>query len=95
MVFHGCFDFAYLLRELRREPLPRTAEEFYKSLKIYFPCIYDLKQVLKDEEELKQGGLSAISERIGVITHSRSAPAWVRSIKPAATVCSLSTATSD
>lgn len=61
VVFHGCFDFGYLLRELRREPLPRTAEEFYKSLKIYFPCIYDLKQVLKDEEEFRQGGLAAIS----------------------------------
>lgn len=50
IVFHGCYDFGYLLRQLRAEPLPKTAEEFYKSVRIYFPNIYDIKQIVKDED---------------------------------------------
>lgn len=50
VVFHGCFDFGYFLRALRSEPLPKTAEEFYKSVKIYFPNIYDVKKIIGEEE---------------------------------------------
>lgn len=67
IVFHGCYDFGYLLRLLRAESLPKTAEEFYKSVRIYFPNIYDIKQIVKDEDEFKQGGLNNISEKIGVV----------------------------
>ncbi len=48
IVFHGSYDFGYLLKQLRGEPLPKTAEEFYKSVKIYFPNIYDIKHIVKD-----------------------------------------------
>lgn len=64
-VFHGCYDFAYLLRLLRNEELPRSPEDFYKAAKIYFPNIYDLKEIVREEEGLKNHGLSSIAEKIG------------------------------
>ena len=66
VVFHGCFDFGYFLRALRSEPLPKTAEEFYKSVKIYFPNIYDVKKIIGEEEEFRHDGLNSISQKIGV-----------------------------
>ena len=50
MVYHGSYDFAYLLKLLRDEALPPTAEDFYKSIHIYFPNIFDLKEVVKNQE---------------------------------------------
>ena len=41
--------------------------DFYKSLKIYFPSIFDLKEITKDEEVFKRDGLSAIAAKIGVL----------------------------
>ena len=66
VVFHGSCDFAYLLRLLRNESLPTRPEEFYSSVRIYFPYIYDLKHMVEDEEEFTKKGLSAIAETIGV-----------------------------
>jgi CCR4-NOT transcription complex subunit 7/8 len=66
VVFHGCYDFGYLLRELRGEPLPKSAEECYKSIRIYFPHIYDLKHILREEHELNRGGLNGVAAKIGV-----------------------------
>lgn len=94
IVFHGCYDFGYLLRQLRAEPLPKTAEEFYKSVRIYFPNIYDIKHIVREEDEFKQGGLNNISEKIGVACVLFSALASGPSTRPAAIVSSPSRATS-
>lgn len=67
MVFHGCYDFAYLLRLLRGEALPKSSEDFYKSLRIYFPTIYDLKEITREEEMFRRDGLNAIAGKIGVV----------------------------
>lgn len=66
-MFHGCYDFAYLLKLLRDEPLPAKAEDFYKSIRIYFPNIFDLKEIIRDEEHLKEGGLNSLAAKLGVV----------------------------
>ncbi len=41
--FHTDHDFAYLLRLCSGEMLPQAESKFLKSLKMYFPNIYDVK----------------------------------------------------
>ena len=47
IAFHGAYDFSYLLRLLRNEPLPQNNYEYTKSVKLYFPQICDLKTVVE------------------------------------------------
>ena len=61
VVFHGSYDFAYLLKLAKGEELPSTIEDFYKDIKIYFPVIYDLKYIIKDLPNLKEVGLNRLS----------------------------------
>ena len=61
VVFHGSSDFAYLLRLVLGEELPNTIDDFYKSMKQYFPNIYDLKYIIKDVPSLKDVGLAKVS----------------------------------
>lgn len=56
--FHGGYDFSYLLKMLSGSPLPASEEEFFKSLKIYFPNFYDLKQVVL----MTDGGAEGLQE---------------------------------
>jgi len=67
VVFHGSSDFAYLLRLVLGEELPQTIDDFYKTMKIYFPNIYDLKYIIKDIPGLKDVGLAKLSYEIGVL----------------------------
>lgn len=67
MVFHGSSDFSYLLRLLRNEPLPKTIEDFSKSIKVYFPSICDIKQVIQGSADLKEMGLTKLSSELGVL----------------------------
>jgi CCR4-NOT transcription complex subunit 7/8 len=41
--FHSGYDFAYLLKLLTTQGLPTDEKQFFEFLKIYFPCIYDIK----------------------------------------------------
>lgn len=41
--FHSGYDFAYLLKLLTTQDLPGDEKSFFELLKIYFPCIYDIK----------------------------------------------------
>jgi CCR4-NOT transcription complex subunit 7/8 len=61
VVFHGSFDFAYLLKLMKGEELPLSMEEFNKDIKTYFPNIYDLKFIIKDLPNLKEVGLNRLS----------------------------------
>ncbi len=47
VVFHGGYDFLYLLRLIRNEASPKSIDEFYKSIKIYFPQKADIKLVIQ------------------------------------------------
>ena len=35
--------------------LPETEEEFFKTLRIYFPNVYDIKYLMKSCKNLKDG----------------------------------------
>lgn len=37
VVFHGEFDFGYLLHLFNSTGIPDTQEEFYKLMRLYFP----------------------------------------------------------
>jgi CCR4-NOT transcription complex subunit 7/8 len=41
--FHSGYDFGYLMKVLTCQPLPQGLAEFFETLKIYFPVIYDVK----------------------------------------------------
>ncbi|KAJ6217300.1 hypothetical protein RDWZM_008457 [Blomia tropicalis] len=61
--FHSGYDFGYLLRLLTAQLLPVKVNEFFDSLKIYFPRIYDLKYLMKSTKDLK-GGLQEVAEQL-------------------------------
>lgn len=43
IVFHGGFDFGYLVEMLHHSGLPEKSDEFMRILGLYFPTIMDLK----------------------------------------------------
>merc|ERR1719291_162387 len=43
IVFHGLYDFAYLLKILRNDTMPATLSAFYTELDRFFPKRVDLK----------------------------------------------------
>ena len=65
LVFHGSFDFGYMLKILTGLQLPKSSEDFFKSLKLYCPNIYDIKYITLDVENLN-GGLNSMADKMGV-----------------------------
>jgi CCR4-NOT transcription complex subunit 7/8 len=61
--FHSGYDFGYLLKLLTDQNLPSEESEFFELLKIYFPCIYDVKYLMKSCKNLK-GGLQEVAEQL-------------------------------
>jgi CCR4-NOT transcription complex subunit 7/8 len=63
--FHSSYDFGYLLKLLTASPLPSDEASFFSSLRLYFPRLYDVKQLLVAVASLK-GGLSRVAEDLRV-----------------------------
>merc|ERR1719511_485052 len=63
--FHSGYDFGYLLSLLTNVNLPEGETEFFETLKIYFPNIYDVKYLMKSCKNLK-GGLQEVAEMLEV-----------------------------
>ncbi|CAH1764106.1 191_t:CDS:2, partial [Entrophospora sp. SA101] len=63
--FHSGYDFGYLLKVLTCSPLPPEENDFFDLLKTYFPCIYDIKYLMKSHKNLK-GGLQDIADDLQV-----------------------------
>ncbi|GMN56935.1 hypothetical protein TIFTF001_026043 [Ficus carica] len=74
IVFHGSFDFGYVVKLLRGERLPETQERFLELLETYIPNFYDVKYVIKFTDGL-YGGLqdAAIALRVQRIGASHQA----------------------
>lgn len=72
--FHGCYDFAYLLKIMMNETLPSNRTEFNRFLRLFFPNIYDIKSFQNEFSGMFEGGgLNRLAdlldiERVGV-TH--------------------------
>jgi CCR4-NOT transcription complex subunit 7/8 len=63
--FHSGYDFGYLLKVLTCKPLPAEEKDFFDSVRIYFPCIYDIKYLMTSCKNLK-GGLNELAEDLKV-----------------------------
>jgi CCR4-NOT transcription complex subunit 7/8 len=64
--FHSGYDYGYLLKVLTCQPLPKEEADFFDMLKLYFPCVYDIKYLMKSCENLK-GGLQKVSESLNIM----------------------------
>ena len=64
--YHGAYDFAYLLKILIKDNLPEVEDEFIKILKIYFPCFYDVKMIIRNNENLFNGGLNKLIMNLNI-----------------------------
>jgi CCR4-NOT transcription complex subunit 7/8 len=63
-LFSG-YDFGYLLKLLTCTPLPSEEADFFHLLSIYFPCIYDIKYMMKSCKNLK-GGLQDVADELDI-----------------------------
>jgi len=67
--FHGGFDFGYLLKLSMCCEMPQNIKAFYSKLKLYFPEFIDIKFIVKNVDELKQGGLSRLAAELNVLSN--------------------------
>ena len=81
IVFHGAYDFAYLLKLVNGDGLPNNCMDFYRLMKLYYPNIYDIKYFIKDLPILKDVGLSKLGAEFGVMGFLFSAIVLALSIK--------------
>ncbi|GAA5924975.1 CCR4-NOT core DEDD family RNase subunit POP2 [Sporobolomyces koalae] len=63
--FHSGYDFGYLLKIVSCSPLPPTETEFFDLLRVWFPCIWDIKYLMKSCKTLK-GGLQEVADDLQV-----------------------------
>ena len=63
--FHSAYDFGYLMKLVTNADLPEEESEFFETLHTYFPCIYDIKYLMKSCDTLK-GGLQQIAGDLNV-----------------------------
>jgi len=63
--FHSGYDFGYLLKLLTCVALPSEESDFFELVKTYFPCVYDIKHIMKSFKHLK-GGLNDLADDLKV-----------------------------
>ena len=59
------YDFGYLLKVVTCEALPEDESLFQELLHLYFPCIYDIKYLMKSCKNLR-GGLQEVADTLAV-----------------------------
>ncbi|KAL3214966.1 hypothetical protein MRX96_034336 [Rhipicephalus microplus] len=70
LTFHIGYDFGHLLEMLTEENLPVAETDFFETLNLYFPCVYDITYLTKSCGSLR-GSLQEVSgqrqiERVGL-----------------------------
>lgn len=63
--FHSLYDFGYLVKLLTCEVLPADEAEFAELLRTYFPCLYDVKFLMRLARNYT-GGLQALADQLDV-----------------------------
>lgn len=66
MILTSGYDFGYLLKLSTCLPLPADEFDFFELLKLYFPCIYDIKFIMKSCKTLR-GGLQDVADDLQVL----------------------------
>jgi CCR4-NOT transcription complex subunit 7/8 len=64
--FHGTYDFGYLLKLLINSDLPQTEDEFVNKLNLYFINFYDIRVMVKDNDNLFKKSLKRLAEMLEV-----------------------------
>ena len=64
--FQGSYDFGYLLKLLISTELPDTEDEFINMLNMYFINYYDIRVIVKDNDNLVKKGLNRLAELLDV-----------------------------
>jgi len=64
--FHGSYDFGYLLKLLINSDLPQTEDEFVNKLNLYFINFYDIRVMVKDNDNLFKKSLKRLAEMLEV-----------------------------
>lgn len=59
------YDFGYLLKVVTCSPLPSQEADFFALLRLWFPCVYDIKYLMRSCKTLK-GGLQDVADDLGV-----------------------------
>ena len=81
ITFHGCYDFAYLMKLLLNSPLPSNTTEFTDYLQHLFPVIWDVKVLINDFQEYKNDSLSKLAMKLDLkrsgITHQAGSDAML------------------
>ncbi|KAL3535078.1 hypothetical protein ACH5RR_003539 [Cinchona calisaya] len=65
VTFHSGYDFGYLLKILTCQKLPDTQEGFFRLIKMYFPTLYDIKDMMRFCNHF-HGGLDKLAELLEV-----------------------------
>ncbi|KAL2917296.1 CCR4-NOT core DEDD RNase subunit [Polyrhizophydium stewartii] len=63
--FHSGYDFGYLLKIVTCQELPPEETAFFELLRLYFPCIYDVKFLMRSCKNLK-GGLQDVADELKI-----------------------------
>ena len=96
LTFHSGYDFGYLLRVLHPLPMPTEEHEFFALLVQFFPCIYDIKYMIKCVESMPgseklKGGLNKIADQLQVKRFGQMHQAGSDSVLTAATFFKVKT----
>jgi len=65
LTFHSGYDFGYLTKLLTCVALPESESDFFDLFHTYFPCVYDLKYMMRTNDQLN-GGLSKLANHLNV-----------------------------
>jgi CCR4-NOT transcription complex subunit 7/8 len=79
--FHSGYDFGYLLKLLTCQRLPADETDFFSLLRTYFPCIYDIKYLMKGCRTLK-GGLQEVADDLKVGSFGMTNSSKVKRVGP-------------
>jgi len=65
VAFHSGYDLGYLVKVLTCQPLPKKQSDFFDVVHAFFPCLYDVKYLMKSCRNLK-GGLQELADDLEV-----------------------------
>jgi len=65
VTYHAGYDFAYLLKILTTQDLPKDEKGFFDLLKTYFPTVYDIKYMTSLCDGHRLGGLQRLADDLG------------------------------
>ena len=68
--FHGSYDFGYLVKLLNNIDLPETENEFITLVKTFFINFYDIRILVKGQENL-QGGLNKLAQQLEILREGK------------------------